>query len=458
MKFRIKKIAAISCLLMMGNAYAESSNYIIRHPAELGFFGSSETEKPEEPSTPTTPEGNGSGDWIQFFHSKNTLLNTNTMQEWSAGATTDIATLTGLGLTNDMLPKSTFGISSVSRLFMDSNGLSNVDFLGGVNTIVELNLSNNPALTDISGLSSVENARTLYLNKTGITNVNALSGLKSSYYIDLSGNKISDFSGLRNISTKQLSSRITVVIDYQDYYSKKRINWNEPFCQAFEKGDLYVKFSLGLNSYSNAQVGQFCYGDNEWMEFFHGRFRFLGIQNIAKLLNSPYDNINISGMGLTNSSIPSSTYPNKEFSTFDISDNNFENLDFLSEITIAGNLNAQNNKNLKDISGLGNITYVGNLNMRNVPLTSLSGLENVTRTGGMDFRDNPNLRDISALSNLTSTYNRYGTKGHIIFTHVYFDKAPELSSPFCQSWMIGDIRVYEGSSSLSNVNYSSVCK
>ena len=147
MKFRIKKIAAISYLLMIGNVYAESSNYIIRHPVELGFFGSSETEKPEEPSEPTKPEENGSGEWIQFFHSKNTLLNTKTMQEWSAGATSDVATLTGLGLTNSVLPKSTFGINNVNRLLMESNGLSNVDFLGGVSSIGELRLSNNPALT-----------------------------------------------------------------------------------------------------------------------------------------------------------------------------------------------------------------------------------------------------------------------------------------------------------------------
>ncbi|PTH78235.1 hypothetical protein [Aeromonas veronii] len=458
MKFRIKKIAAISCLVMMGHAYAESSNYIIRHPVELGLFGSNETEKPEDPSEPTKPEENGSGEWIQFFHSKNTLLNTKTMQEWSDGTTSDVATLTGLGLTNSVLPKSTFGIDNVNTLLMESNGLSNVDFLGGVSAIGELRVSNNPALTDISGMSAVELAGNLYLNKIGITNVNALSNLKSANYIDVSGNKISDYSGLRNLSIKRPGNMITVIIDYQDYYSKKRINWNEPFCQAFEKGDLYVRFNLGGNSYSNAQVGQFCYGDNEWINFLHERSRFLGIQNIAKLANAPYNSIDIGSMGLTNSMIPASAYPNTMFGSLNIESNSFENLNFLSNITFAGNLNAQNNTKLKDISGLRNVTYINNLNMRNVPLTSLNGLENVTRTGGMDFRDNPNLRDISALSNLTSTVGMSGVKGHIIFTHVYFNSAPALSSPFCESWMRGDIRVYQGSSSLSNVNYSSVCK
>lgn len=458
MKFRIKKIAAISCLLMIGSAYAESSNYIIRHPVELGFFGSSETENPEEPSEPTKPEENGSGEWIQFFHSKNTLLNTKTMQEWSAGATSDVATLTGLGLTNSILPKSTFGIDNVNTLLMESNGLSNVDFLGGVSAIGELRVSNNPALTDISGMSAVELAGNLYLNKIGITNVNALSNLKSANYIDVSGNKISDYSGLRNLSIKRPGNMITVIIDYQDYYSKKRINWNEPFCQAFEKGDLYVRFNLGGNSYSNAQVGQFCYGDNEWMDFLHGRNRFLDIQNIAKLTEPAYSAINISKMGLTNQMIPQSPFPNNRFGELNIESNSFENLNFLSLVTTAGAIKAQYNTKLKDITGLRNATSISYLGMRGVPLSSLSGLENVTKTGGMDFRENNNLRDISALSNLSSTSINPAVKGYIMFSHTYFDRAPAISSPFCQGLLKGDITIYQGSSTLSAVNYGSICK
>jgi len=458
MKFRIKKIAAISYLLMIGNVYAESSNYIIRHPVELGFFGSSETEKPEEPSEPTKPEENGSGEWIQFFHSKNTLLNTKTMQEWSAGATSDVATLTGLGLTNSVLPKSTFGINNVNRLLMESNGLSNVDFLGGVSSIGELRLSNNPALTDISGMSAIETAGHIYLNKTGISNVNALLGLKSAYTVDLSGNKVTDFSGLKNLSIKRPGSIITVMIDYQDYYHKKRINWNEPFCQAFEKGDLYIRFSFNNGSPSSAQVGQFCYGDNEWMDFLHERNRFLDIQNIAKLTEPAYSAINISKMGLTNQMIPQSPFPNNRFGELNIESNSFENLNFLSLVTTAGTIKAQYNTKLKDITGLRNATSISYLDMRGVPLSSLSGLENVTKTGGMDFRENNNLRDISALSNLSSTSINPAVKGYIMFSHTYFDRAPAILSPFCQGLLKGDITIYQGSSSLSAVNYGSICK
>lgn len=458
MKFRIKKIAAISCLLMMGSVYAESSNYIIRHPVELGLFGNSETEKPGEPSEPTKPEENGSGDWIQFFHSKNTLLNTKTMQEWSAGINSDIATLTGLGLTNDILPKGTFGISTVNSLLMESNGLTNVDFLGGVKTIWGMKLSNNPALSDISGMSMVETAGNIYLNKTGVTNVNALSNLKSARYIDLSGNKIADFSGLRNLSNKGASHIITVIIDYQDYYHKKRINWNEPFCQAFEKGDLYIRFSFDGGSQSSAQVGQFCYGDNEWMDFLHDRSKFLGIQNIAKLTEPAYSAINISKMGLTNQMIPQSPFPNNRFGELNIESNSFENLNFLSLVTTAGAIKAQYNTKLRDITGLRNATSISYLDMRGVPLSSLSGLENVTKTGGMDFRENNNLRDISALSNLSSTSINPAVKGYIMFSHAYFDRAPAISSPFCQGLLKGDITIYQGSSSLSAVDYGSVCK
>ncbi len=413
-----------------------ANNYIIQHPADLGFLDGSKTEEPEDDT---------SDEWIRFFHSKNTLLKTKSMQEWSDGATSEVATLTGLGLTNNILPKSTFGISNVNRLFMESNGLSNVDFLGGVKTIRELRLSNNPALNNISGMSDIVSIGDLYLNNTGITSIDSLNKLRFVNNIDLSGNdSLITLYPLAELTNGE-AGRLGVTIDYRDIHNpgihqNTGIYAGSSFCQLFNEGGVYLKFRHKDNTYSNAKIGDFCVADNAWLRLLHKMGQYREIIYTEDMMNPPYNRIDISHKGFKNEDLPK-YFGMAEFNYIDVSDNPIYNIRFLSGLKRIESLNVSKT-NIDNFGGLDQATYIGNLSARNLQfITTLYNLRNLTRTGGMDFKYSSTLRDISDLSNLSSTISLSGVRGKILLPHISVT-FPDSSSPFCQGWKKGDVSVY----------------
>lgn len=413
-----------------------SGDYIIQHPADLGMLDNSNTKEPEEDI---------SDEWIRFFHSNNTLLKTKSMQEWSDGKTSEVATLTGLGITNNILPKSTFGVGSVNRLLMESNGLSNIDFLGGVKTIKELRLSNNPALNNISGMRDVVSIGELYLNNTGITDIDALANLKYANNIDLSGNENLIYLYALKKLTNGDSGKLRVTVDYRDIhhpgkYLNTGLSAESSFCQLFNKGGVDLRFRHKDYTYSNPKIGELCVAQNIWLSFLHKTGQYLEIIYLEDFMKPPYNRIDISGKGFKNEDLPR-YFGMVAFNYINVSRNPISHIRFLAGLKHIEYLDVSNT-DISNLGGLDQATYIGQLDARYLRfIPNLYSLRNLTRTGGLNFKYSNSLHDISDLSNLTSTISLSGVKGKIILPHLYVD-FPSASSPFCQGWKKGDISVY----------------
>lgn len=457
----MRKLSLLSCMIMAATSLpliAASNNDIIvrimlaapKSPVTPPVTPPVEppvtppVEPPVDPETDPNPNS-----WIEFFHSKNTLGQSSSMSEWFGK--TDSASVSGLSLTSSMLPKGTFGVQKISKLYMDNNSLSNINFMKGVNHVGELKLDNNTTLNDINGLSDVTSAGNLFIKNTGITNVNGLSNLTTAYTVNLVGNKkLTDFSGLKNLNTKITGVKISVNIDQENYYQKKRLNWDTPFCQAAERGDLIVWLNYN-GSPTSIQVGQFCYSDDPWLEFLHGSGKSLTIQNVVKLETSPNGVIDLRGSQWSDGNFPQTPINITKFLSLDLRDNNLTHVNFLSNVINGGHLYLAGNKSFNNLTGLSRAVSMGGMIMDDVPLTTLNGMQNITSMTSLSNKNNNKLLDISALANLTTVTQ------NLWFNHASFTKAPPLSSPFCQSWIAGKIKMYQGSSG-TVVAPTSVCK
>lgn len=120
--------------------------------------------------------------------------------------------------------------------------------------------------------------------------------------------------------------------------------------------------------------------------------------------NTDLLNIDISNQGYTDAQVPSTNISLTEIQGFKVSDNNLTNVDFMSDITRATDLNLINN-NLSNINGLNNLTNI---------------------TQNLSIQENPNITDLSQLSNVV--------EGTIYINNpAQYTTKPNVSSDFCQA-------------------------
>ena len=83
--------------------------------------------------------------------------------------------------------------ADVTKLVLQSKGISDISVLAKCTSLKELNLNNNSVsdLTPLSGLTSLER---LYLNNNNITDISPLANLKKLTTLQLQGNSITDWS------------------------------------------------------------------------------------------------------------------------------------------------------------------------------------------------------------------------------------------------------------------------
>lgn len=262
-----------------------------------------------------------------------------------------------------------------------------------------LNISNNNALISLSGLNNLATVNGpvyIYYNNA-LSSVSALSNLTQiDGNIDVySNNSLPSLEGLGNIAVSGISG---LYIRYNPLLSV----CNQPnFCSYIEGGGSTSVYSNapGCNSYNQIRVTcgtpQNC--------------SYVSLYSQQDVDNYAYN------------------YGCTEVGTIYISGSNIENLNALSMITAAENIQFSYVSNLTDVSGLSNITSLsgslqiygstpstfpvlsnltsigGSLNIENTDLAHLPSLPGVTSIGGsVSVYNNQQLVDLDGFANLTS--------------------------------------------------------
>ena len=111
----------------------------------------------------------------------------------------NISDLTGLELATN-LTKLDLGAVWTGEVYMNSNDISDLSPLSGLNSLTTLYLSNN-SISDVAVLSNLTNLTNLVLSRNDISDVSALSGLNSLRWLFLDKNSISDVAALSNLTS-----------------------------------------------------------------------------------------------------------------------------------------------------------------------------------------------------------------------------------------------------------------
>lgn len=133
------------------------------------------------------------------------------------------------------------------------------------------------------------------------------------------------------------------------------------------------------------------------------------------------DNLNLSRNKISDFSPIS----NLDFTNLYIQENETTNLDFLSGRTEIRYLNANDNP-INDISGLSSLTSVGSyLGLGGTQLVDLEPLSSLTSAVQINIRNNEKLENVEGLSNLST--------GMVFVDDKYFANRMPAASPFCQN-------------------------
>jgi len=90
-------------------------------------------------------------------------------------------------------------LTSVVRLVLGDNAITDINALSGLTSLTTLGLQNN-SITDIGALSGLTSLTTLVLDNNAITDINVLSGLTSLTGLALGSNAITDISALSGLT------------------------------------------------------------------------------------------------------------------------------------------------------------------------------------------------------------------------------------------------------------------
>ncbi|MEG3984873.1 leucine-rich repeat domain-containing protein [Microcoleus sp. T3B2] len=219
-------------------------------------------------------------------------------------------------------------LSSMTKLDINSNRITDISSLGSLTNLTTLDLSNNQ-ITDISFLGSLTNLTTLSLYFNGITDISFLGSLTNLTTLELSINQITDISflgSLTNLTTLNL-------------------NWNQI---------TDIRFLGSLTNLTTLQLGANLITD----------FSFLGsLTNLTTLYLYFNEVTDISFLGsLTN------------LTRLELSRNQITDISSLSSFTNLTTLNLCENL-ITDISALRELTHLTTLNLDdNNRITNISVL------------------------------------------------------------------------------------
>ena len=119
--------------------------------------------------------------------------------------------LWGNGLTGS-LPTELRNLTSLRRIVLGDNSITNISALAGMTSLTTLNLTYNP-VEDISPLSSLVNLTRLSLGLASIPDLSVLSDLTHLTYLYISDSTLSDISPLTNLTSLTELNLIAVNIE-----------------------------------------------------------------------------------------------------------------------------------------------------------------------------------------------------------------------------------------------------
>ena len=391
--------------------------------------------------------------WLQFFKNNNQLLTFDDLVNWESR--NELADVSGLGLLNSTIPSGVMQLDSIHSLDFSNNNLDNAFFLSNIKTIRgDLNLSNNN-LSNISAISRVERAGKI--ETQGNINVTSLLPAQNM-------TSVSEF----------------IINDITQYTTKPEIETD--FCQSV--------ISLNVNVFDTNRklsVKDVCNNatsSEEWLNFFQAEHNTL--TTLSELSQWSFRNVSaqiIENQNITNNSLPTTNLSVSSLYELEITNQQIDNLNFLTDVTeIRSGLNFNNNV-ISDISGLLNV--VGNIDkllLSNNTITDISVLSGKTFSDldlsnnqlvnltGVDFTtinnlylNNNLLTDISALNTLTtvegvlSLENNTGiiditgisnvSSGTINIDEItQYTIKPDFSTPLCQAILANDVTIIESTS------------
>ena len=263
-----------------------------------------------------------------------------------------------------------------------NNELENINGLSSLSRMRYSNLyiNNNPTLTDISGISNLEN-----IDNFTHTHWRLGDGRYISY---------------------SFSHRYYMFVDEPNQYIIKP-EINSIFCQAVINKDVNVR--LGNDTSVIVTPAEMCNVTDEWLSFFHNYEQILWKVE-PSLIDSENLTIVVSDNNIDNTILPTVDFSFTTPYIIDMSNNNIDNIDFMNTLT--------------DVRQ--------SLNISGNTLDNLNGLSNLLNAKSLDVSNNVNLIDITGLSKLE--------KGTVYFdAPTQYINRPLLDSAFCQAILSGDV-------------------
>ena len=276
---------------------------------------------------------------------------------------------------SDLSPLS--GLNSLTQLNLNMNFISNVSALSGLTNLTELRLRDN-LISDVTALSGLTNLTDLNLWNNLISDVSPLSNLTNLTSLSLHGNLISDVSPLSNLTNlTSLSLRDNTISDVSALSGMTKLTLL----------NLQINLILDVSPLSGMT-----------------KLTWLGLSDNTISDVSPLSNlINLKdlrlGYNLISDVSPLSNLTN--LTVLYLHNNLISDVSPLSGMT---NLTAQltlHNNLILDVAPLSSLTNLPYLDLRNNLISDVSPLSNLTNLTWLGLSYN-SISDVSALSNLTN--------------------------------------------------------
>ena len=355
------------------------------------------------------------------------------------------------------------GLSNLTRvgsnLNVEGNQLTNLDGLVNLTSLGGyLALRNNPALTDISGVSNIvgSDGQVLYIAPAQYTVKADDNGSFCSATWD-----IKDSNG-------NITDDMTLVCDSVDPYIPSETDnlrkalsicgvSSETFYSYFNSDTGHYNYEINCRSrgLTDEDLLSFKALKSVRYGFYLDRNNLTNVDGLTNLKSVGghfylYNNqlSNVDGLGLLETVSSDLRLDGNQLMSanlnslrsvgrhFYLNNNSLSDVNGLGTLTNVGGVLYLQTNQLTNINGLSNLTRVGsNLNVEGNQLTNLDGLVNLTSLGGyLALRNNPALTDISGVSNIV------GSDGQVLYiTQNQYDVKANQELKFCSTtWNLYD--------------------
>ncbi len=284
-----------------------------------------------------------------------------------------LTSLTRLDLYNNSLSdiSALEDLTNLTTLYLSGNSLSDISALEDLTNLTTLSLPDNN-LSDISALEDLTNLTTLGLTDNSISDISTLQNLTNLTTLGLDDNSLSDISPLENLTNLRYLTLAKNSIS--DYGPLRRL------IAAIEAAGGRLHLDITIPPPIDPPLSE--------------RTRQVRDAIVAAVSGvSSADDVTATHLA----AITSLSLDNKGITTLQTGD--FDGLTSLTRLSLGDN-------SISDISTLQNLTNLTLLDLSYNPLSDISPLQNLTNLTLLDLTDN-SIGDISPLQNLTNLTTLY---------------------------------------------------